>query len=132
MKEFRYNNITQPNRNLLLYRDPRVDGMKTGFTDAAGYNLIASARADGRRVVSVVVSTGQPGSARQRKQQAAELRPAIFDSPRLYAANKPVGKLKVFKGGASEVNLGFTRDIYATVPKGSAHAFRPNWMPRPN
>lgn len=120
MKEFRYNNITQPNRNLLLYRDPRVDGMKTGFTDAAGYNLIASARADGRRVVSVVVGTASPEARANESSKLLNYGLQFFDSPRLYAANKPVGKLKVFKGEASEVNLGFTRDIYATVPKGSA------------
>ena len=57
MKSFKFNNIEQPNRNLLLYRDPSVDGLKTGHTATAGYNLIASSNRNGRRVISVVIGT---------------------------------------------------------------------------
>ena len=60
IKSFTYNNIKQPNRNLLLYRDPNVDGMKTGYTDSAGYNMITTSHRDGRRVISVVVGTASP------------------------------------------------------------------------
>ena len=119
MKEFRYNNITQPNRNLLLYRDPKVDGMKTGYTDAAGYNLIASARIDGRRVVSVVVGTASPEARAPESGKLLNYGLQFFEAPKLYAANKPVSSLTVYKGEASQLNIGFGRDIYATVPKGS-------------
>ena len=69
MKEFRYNNITQPNRNRLLFIDPTVDGVKTGHTEAAGYCLISSALRDKRRLLSVVLGTDlgqQPAPANRR------------------------------------------------------------------
>lgn len=119
-KEFRYNNITQPNRNLLLYRDPNVDGMKTGFTDAAGYNLVASSRRDGRRVVSVVVGTTSPEARAVESSKLLNYGLQFFDTPRLYMNKKPVSKLPVFKGKESELEIGVSRDVYVSVPKGTA------------
>ncbi|MFW9609754.1 MAG: D-alanyl-D-alanine carboxypeptidase family protein [Aquaspirillum sp.] len=119
-KEFRYNNITQPNRNLLLYRDPNVDGMKTGFTDAAGYNLVASSRRDGRRVVSVVVGTSSPEARAVESSKLLNYGLQFFDTPRLYMNKKPVSKLPVFKGKESELEIGVSRDVYVSVPKGTA------------
>ena len=119
-KEFRYNNITQPNRNLLLYRDPNVDGMKTGFTDAAGYNLVASSRRDGRRVVSVVVGTSSPEARAVESSKLLNYGLQFFDTPRLYMNKKPVSKLPVFKGKESELEIGVSRDVYVSVPKGTS------------
>ena len=119
-KEFRYNNITQPNRNLLLYRDPNVDGMKTGFTDAAGYNLVASSRRDGRRVVSVVVGTSSPEARAVESSKLLNYGLQFFDTPRLYMNKKPVSKLPVFKGKERELEIGVSRDVYVSVPKGTA------------
>lgn len=119
-KEFRYNNITQPNRNLLLYRDPNVDGMKTGFTDAAGYNLVASSRRDGRRVVSVVVGTSSPEARAVESSKLLNYGLQFFDTPRLYMNKKPVSKLPVFKGKESELEIGVSRDVYVSVSKGTA------------
>lgn len=119
-KEFRYNNITQPNRNLLLYRDPNVDGMKTGFTDAAGYNLVASSRRDGRRVVSVVVGTTSPEARAVESSKLLNYGLQFFDTPRLYMNKKPVSKLPVFKGKESELEIGVSRDVYVSVPKGTS------------
>lgn len=120
MKSFTYNNITQPNRNLLLYRDPNVDGMKTGHTDSAGYNLIASSRRDGRRVVSVVVGTASEEARAVESSKLLNYGLQFFDTPKLYAGKKPVSTVTVYKGAAATVPVGFTRDIYATVPKGQA------------
>ncbi|PHV12305.1 D-alanyl-D-alanine carboxypeptidase family protein [Chitinimonas sp. BJB300] len=120
MKEYRYNNITQPNRNQLLYRDPQVDGMKTGHTDSAGYCLVASKKADGRRVLSVLLGTN---SDRVRTDESARLLGygiQFFDSPRLYAARTPVTQARVFKGQADNVAVGFDRDQYLTIGKGGA------------
>lgn len=120
MKEFRYNNITKPNRNLLLYRDPNVDGMKTGFTDAAGYNLIASAKREGRRVISVVVGTTSPEARATESAKLLSYGLQFFDTPKLYSANKTISTVKVYKGAAAELGVGFQQDIFASVPKGSA------------
>ena len=91
MKDYTYNKIKQPNRNLLLYRDPSVDGLKTGYTDAAGYCLIATARRDlpggNRRLVSVVLGTASPEAPRQRKARSsstggtARLMPSSSSTP---------------------------------------------------
>lgn len=118
IKSFTYNHITQPNRNLLLYRDPNVDGMKTGYTDRAGYNMIASSHKDNRRVISVVVGTA---SAEARANESAKLLNyglQFFDTPKLYAANKPVSSVTVYKGDLKTLPVGFQSDIYVTVPKG--------------
>lgn len=118
MKSFTYNNITQPNRNLLLYRDPNVDGMKTGFTDNAGYNMIASSHRDGRRVVSVVVGTASPEARADESAKLLGYGLQFFESPKLYAANQAVASDSVEGGAESSVKVGFDHDIHATVPKG--------------
>lgn len=119
-KEFRYNNITQANRNLLLYRDPNVDGMKTGYTDSAGYNLIASSHRDGRRVVSVVVGTSSPEARAVESSKLLNFGVQFFDTPRLYTARKSLGMVPVFKGQSSTVSIGVPADVYVSIPKGTA------------
>lgn len=117
-KSFTYNGITQLNRNLLLFRDPSVDGLKTGHTNSAGYNLIASSNRNGRRVVSIVVGTS---SAEARATESSKLlNHALthFDTPKMYAAGQEVAKVKLYKGAQSEVAIGFEQDAYLTIPKG--------------
>lgn len=118
MKSFSYNNISQPNRNLLLYRDPNVDGMKTGFTDNAGYNMIASSHRDGRRVVSVVVGTASPEARANESAKLLGYGLQFFETPKLYSANQVVGTDAVEGGAESSVKVGFLNPVYATVPKG--------------
>lgn len=120
MKSFTYNGITQPNRNLLLYRDPNVDGMKTGFTNSAGYNLIASSHRDGRRVISVVVGTASPEARAVESSKLLNYGLQFFETPKLYAAGKAVTELPVYKGASSKLEAGFSRDVYATVVRGQA------------
>ncbi|KZE25291.1 penicillin-binding protein 6 [Crenobacter luteus] len=120
MKSFTYNGITQPNRNLLLYRDPFVDGMKTGYTESAGYNLIASSHRDGRRVVSVVVGTASPEARAVESSKLLNYGLQFFETPKLYAAAKPVSELPVYKGDAGKLPIGFQRDVFATVARGQA------------
>lgn len=120
LKSFTYNGITQPNRNLLLYRDPNVDGMKTGFTDDAGYNMVASSRRDGRRVISVVVGTASPEARAVESSKLLNYGLQFFDTPKLYAAQKPVSEIPVYKGDAKALPIGFTSDVYTTVLKGQA------------
>ncbi|WP_373281522.1 D-alanyl-D-alanine carboxypeptidase family protein [Deefgea piscis] len=120
IKEFKYNNISQPNRNLLLYRDPFVDGMKTGHTNAAGYNLVASSKRDGRRLISVVVGTTSPEVRATESSKLLNWGAQFFETPRLYAAKQAVQQVPVWKGKADTVGVGFMQDQYITVPKGDA------------
>jgi len=118
IKEFRYNNITQPNRNRLLWLDPAVDGVKTGHTEAAGYCMIASSRRNGRRLLAVVLgSTSESG----RAQEALKLLNwgfQFFDGVKLYGAGETAKEIEVWKGALKRVKAGFKDDLVVTVPKG--------------
>ena len=117
-KEFRYNNISQSNRNRLLWLDPSVDGVKTGFTDNAGYCLITSARRSDRRLVSVVLGTASESARATESQKLLNWGFQFYDSVRLYARNQPVTQLRVWKGSSDMVKAGFTGDLYIALPKG--------------
>jgi D-alanyl-D-alanine carboxypeptidase (penicillin-binding protein 5/6) len=118
-KEFTWNGITQQNRNGLLWRDPSVDGVKTGHTESAGYCLIASAMRDGMRLVSVVLGAD---SMRGREDANAALLNYgfnFFETRRLYAAGQPLTTARVWKGAVPEVGLALRRDLYVTGQRGS-------------
>ena len=119
-KEFRYNNIAQPNRNRLLWLDPSVDGVKTGHTEAAGYCLIASSNRGGRRLVSVLLGSTSESTRTQESQKLLNWGFQFFDSVKLHPANQSVKALEVWKGADNEVKAGFRSDIVITVPKGEA------------
>lgn len=119
-KEFRYNGITQPNRNRLLWTDPNVDGIKTGHTDAAGWCLIASAKNGERRVLAVVLGAASDAARASEAQKLLNWGFQAFDTVRLYQSGKPIGMLKVWKGTLKEVPAGFLADRYLTLPKGKA------------
>jgi D-alanyl-D-alanine carboxypeptidase (penicillin-binding protein 5/6) len=118
MKEFRYNNITQPNRNRLLYIDPTVDGLKTGHTEAAGYCLVSSAKRGSRRLLSVVLGAASDNARAQESLKLLNYGFQFYDAVQLYARNEPLSSLKVWKGKESTVKLGFTNDLVIAVPKG--------------
>jgi D-alanyl-D-alanine carboxypeptidase (penicillin-binding protein 5/6) len=120
LKEFRYGNITQPNRNRLLWLDPTVDGMKTGFTDAAGFCLISSARRGPRRLLSVVLGTASDGARTQESLKLLNFGFQFYDAVQLYARNQAVSSLKVWKGSEKTVKAGFAHDFILAVPKGYA------------
>ena len=120
IKEFKYNNISQPNRNLLLYRDPFVDGMKTGHTESAGYNLVASSKRDDRRLISVVVGTTSPEVRATESSKLLNWGAQFYETPRLYTAKQAVQTVPVWKGKADVVSVGFMNDQFITVPKGDA------------
>ena len=117
-KEYRYNSITQANRNRLLWLDPTVDGVKTGYTENAGYCLITSARRNERRLVSVVLGTASESARATESQKLLNWGFQFYDSVRLYARNQPVTKLRVWKGAADLLSAGFTSDLYIALPKG--------------
>jgi D-alanyl-D-alanine carboxypeptidase (penicillin-binding protein 5/6) len=120
MREYRYNNITQANRNRLLWTDPSVDGMKTGFTDKAGYCLIASAKRGPRRLISVVLGTASETARAIESQKLLNYGFQFYDSVRLYEKNQPVATLRVWKGSINNLKAGFLSDFSVTVPKGQA------------
>jgi len=119
-KEFRYNNITQSNRNRLLWTDPFVDGVKTGHTEAAGYCLVASAKRAERRLVSVLLGAASDAGRAAESQKLLNWGFQSFDTVALYQSGKPVTTLRVFKGAKREVTAGFRADRYLTLPKGKA------------
>ena len=119
-KEYRYNNITQPNRNRLLWIDPSVDGVKTGHTEAAGYCLIASSRRGGRRLLSVLLGSTSEATRAQESLKLLNWGFQFFDSVKLHAADTPVRSLEVWKGAARNVKVGVGNDLFVTVPKGEA------------
>lgn len=120
IKEFRYNNITQHNRNRLLWLDPTVDGLKTGYTEAAGYCLISSAKRGPRRLISVVLGTASDSVRAQESLKLLNYGFQFYDAVQLYAKDQAVSSLKVWKGAASTVKAGFTSDFVVSVPKGFA------------
>lgn len=117
LKEFTYNKITQPNRNRLLFIDPTVDGMKTGFTDAAGYCLIASAKRGPRRLLSVVLGTESSEARAQESKKLLDWGFQFFDAAQLYTANQAAADLRIWKGEKSFVKAGFTQDFVVALPK---------------
>mgnify|MGYP000496772868 CR=1 FL=1 len=120
MKEYRYNNITQHNRNRLLWLDPNVDGVKTGFTDNAGYCLIASAKRGPRRLISVVLGTSSDSVRAQESQKLLNHGFQFYESVRLYEKNQAVSTLEVWKGSENRVKAGFQSDMFVTLPRGQA------------
>ena len=119
-KEFRYNGIAQVNRNRLLWLDPTVDGVKTGFTEAAGYCMVASSKRGPRRLLSVLLGSTSESTRAQESQRLLNWGFQSFDAVRLYAAAAPVKEVEVFKGARNTVQAGFRSDMVVTVPKGEA------------
>jgi len=128
-KEFTYNNIKQPNRNRLLWLDPTVDGMKTGYTTGAGFCLISTAKRPAgsgeRRLISVVLGTTSDQARAQESQKLLNWGFLNFDAVRLYAKDQAVATPNVWKGTQNSVKIGFTRDLWVTVPKGTADKIKP-------
>jgi D-alanyl-D-alanine carboxypeptidase (penicillin-binding protein 5/6) len=124
LREYRYNNISQSNRNRLLWIDPHVDGMKTGHTDAAGWCLIASAKRGERRLLAVVLGAASDSARAAEAQTLLNYGFQAFDLVQLYPSEKPVSSLRVWKGEAKDVAAGFVADKYVTLPKGKAEKLK--------
>ncbi|MES2046892.1 MAG: D-alanyl-D-alanine carboxypeptidase family protein [Pseudomonadota bacterium] len=129
-KSFTYNKITQPNRNRLLWLDPTVDGMKTGHTEAAGYCLISSAiRPNGtgqRRLISVVTGTSSDQVRAQESLKLLNWGFLNFDTVKLYEKGQAIATPEIWKGTQAQIKIGFNRDLYVTLPKGSAAKLKPS------
>jgi D-alanyl-D-alanine carboxypeptidase (penicillin-binding protein 5/6) len=128
IKDYKYNNIAQPNRNLLLRRDPTVDGMKTGYTEAAGYCLVASAQRDfpngKRRLLSVLLNTTSMEARASESQKLLNWGFQAFDALRLFDVTKPMATVPVWKGKLSEAKLGPANPVFVTVPRGEGNGLK--------
>ena len=121
-REFTYNDIRQTNRNSLLFRDRNVDGMKTGWTDAAGYCLVASAERDGMRLISVVMGTASEESRAIETQKLMTYGFRYFETHKLYDANQVLTNVPVWSGKDSAVDLGIKNEVFVTIPRGQAQS----------
>ena len=119
IKTFTYNDIKQDNRNSLLWRDPSVDGMKTGHTDEAGYCLVSSASRDGMRIVSTVLGTASAKSRIEGSQALLNFGFRFYETRLLYKAGETVARAKIWKAEKEFSQLGVQSDLYVTVPRGS-------------
>jgi len=127
-RNYTYNKIKQDNRNMLLGRDPTVDGMKTGYTDAAGYCLIASAQRDlpngKRRLISVVMGTASREARASESQKLLNWGYTAWDAVRLFEAGKPAATVPVWKGTLPTAALGAAQAMVVAVPKGEGDKLR--------
>lgn len=117
-REFTYNDIPQPNRNRLLWRDKTVDGVKTGHTQAAGYCLVASALRGNMRLVSVVMGTESDEARMRESQKLLSYGFRYFETRKLYEAGVPLKTAELWYGDAEEIELGVLEDVYVTIPRG--------------
>lgn len=117
-KEFAYNNITQTNRNLLLWRDPTVDGVKTGHTEEAGYCLVASAARNGMRLISVVMGADSMESRASESQKLLTYGFRFFETIVPYKAGEILNTPKLWMGEVDQVTLGLDHDLLLTIPRG--------------
>ena len=128
IKKYRYPGTpasNDSNRNLLLFRDPTVDGLKTGHTKAAGYCLVATAKRDfpnlqGRRLVSVVLGASSEAARANESQKLLNWGYTAYEAVKLFDAGKPVATPKVWKGETNELKLGRNEPIVVAVPSGTA------------
>lgn len=118
IKEFLFNNIKQVNRNRLLWRDPTVDGVKTGHTEGAGFCLVTSAVRENMRMIAVVLGTKSDNDRANANQALLNFGFRFFETRPLYKANEKLAEARVWKGDVTELPLGINRDFYVTFPRG--------------
>ncbi|WP_090829183.1 D-alanyl-D-alanine carboxypeptidase family protein [Nitrosovibrio tenuis] len=120
LREYAYNKITQVNRNRLLWLDPNIDGVKTGYTEAAGYCLISSARRGERRLIAVVMGTASDNARAMESQRLLNYGFQFYDTVRLYPKEREVTVIQLWKGTQDKLKTGFGSDVYFSLPKHQA------------
>ena len=119
-REFTYNNIRQPNRNSLLFTDRTVDGMKTGFTDDAGYCLVASSMRDGIRLIAVILGADSTDARAIEAQKLLTYGFRFFENYQLFSTNQVLANSQVWSGKTDNVNIGIKDAMIVTIPRGQA------------
>jgi len=117
-KEFTFNDIRQHNRNTLLWRDPAIDGLKTGHTESAGYCLAASAKRDGMRLISVVMGSVSESARASDSQTLLNYGFRFFETVQLYKAGQELAQARVWRGAEEQVALGLGEALFVTIPRG--------------
>lgn len=125
-KEFTYNKIRQFNRNRLLWLDERVDGLKTGHTEAAGYCLITSAKDDSMRLISIVTGTNKDDARIAASRKLLNYGFRFFETHLVHKANTEITNIRVWKGKEKQLSLGISRNLYVTTPKGLGNKIKNN------
>ncbi|MCU7834498.1 MAG: D-alanyl-D-alanine carboxypeptidase [gamma proteobacterium symbiont of Taylorina sp.] len=124
-REFTYNNIKQPNRNKLLWRDNSVDGMKTGYTEDAGYCLVSSAKREKMRLISVVLGTKSVNARAQESQKLLNFGFRFYESHVIYSVEQTLKQVRIFKGSQEQLAVGVAKDIAVTIPRGQYKNLKP-------
>jgi D-alanyl-D-alanine carboxypeptidase (penicillin-binding protein 5/6) len=124
IKEYTFNGITQPNRNKLLWIDERVDGIKTGHTESAGYCLITSAENKGMRLISVVLGTKSEKLRVSASRKLLNYGFRFYESHLLYQANEQLTVRRIYKGDVDEIKLGLLNPLYVTIPRGQRNKIK--------
>ncbi|MGI1679128.1 MAG: D-alanyl-D-alanine carboxypeptidase [Cellvibrionaceae bacterium] len=117
-KYFEYNGINQANRNKLLFRDPNVDGLKTGHTEEAGYCLVSSAKKDDMRLISVVMGARSEDARAAESQKLLTYGFRYYQTHKLYSVADTLSDVKIWKGKTDQLALGVAEDILVTIPRG--------------
>ena len=120
LQEYTYNKISQANRNRLLWLDPNVDGLKTGYTKAAGYCLVASAKRNNRRLISIVLGAKSDSVRTMESQRLLNHGFLSYDTVRVFRKKQKVTTIKLWKGQQKTLRAGFNHDLYFSLPKGQA------------
>ncbi len=119
IREMTYNNIRQSNRNTLLFRDPSVDGLKTGHTSTAGYCLVSSARKDGMRLIAVVMGSRSEKARADDSQRLLGYGFRFFETRKLYEPGEKISDVRVWKGARDQLSLTVDQPVWVTIPRGS-------------
>ncbi len=125
IKEYSFNGIKQNNRNILLWRDRSVDGIKTGHTKEAGYCLVASAVRDGMRLISVVMGADGKNARAKSSQAILNYGFRFFETHKLYSVGDPIATAKIWKAEIDTVNLSINKNLYITIPRGQYEKLEP-------
>ena len=121
-KEYTFNDITQHNRNKLLWRDPSVDGLKTGHTESAGYCLVTSAKKEGMRLITVVLGTASANARADASQALLNYGFRFFETHKLYDAGTQLTTSRIWKGSDETIALGLDHALFVTIPRGQYNA----------
>jgi serine-type D-Ala-D-Ala carboxypeptidase (penicillin-binding protein 5/6) len=120
LREYTYNKISQSNRNRLLWLDPNIDGLKTGYTKSAGYCLVASAKRNNRRLISIVLGAKSDSVRTMESQRLLNYGFLSYDTVRVFQKRQEVATIKLWKGKQKILRTGFNHDLYFSLPKGQA------------
>jgi len=126
IKEYTYNNIRQFNRNRLLWLDDKVDGIKTGHTDSAGYCLVASARKHDMRLISIILGAESDNARASNSRKLLNYGFRFYETFLLHRANEPLENMRIWKGENETVPLGLQEDLYITIPHGQRNKVTAN------